>query len=66
MFRVGRSDIHVHTYKSMQNIKYGDGRYIFPAVLEGFLYILISHRQGDPSFKGVPNDIEHDYYPTVS
>ena len=29
IYRVGRSDIDVHTYKSMQNIKYGDGRDFF-------------------------------------
>ena len=39
-FRVGRSDIDVHTYKSMQNLKYGDGRDLFPMALKGFLYIL--------------------------
>ena len=39
-FRVGRSDIDVHTYKSMQNLKYGDGRDLFSMVWKGFLYIL--------------------------
>ena len=39
-FRVGRSDMDVHTYKSMQNLKYGDGRDLFSMVLKGFLYIL--------------------------
>ena len=32
MLRVGRSDFDVHTYKSMQNLKYGDGRDRFPMV----------------------------------
>ena len=52
----GRSDIDIHTNKSMQNPKYGNGRDIFPVVWKGFLYIL-SHPYGDPSFKGVPDDI---------
>ena len=39
-FRVGRSDMDVHTYKSMQNLKYGEGRDIFPLVWKEFLYIL--------------------------
>ena len=39
-FRVGRSDIDNHTYKSMQNLKYGDGRDLFPMALKGLLYIL--------------------------
>ena len=59
-FRVGRLEIDVHTYKSMQNLKYGDGRDLFPMVWKGFLYNL-SHPLGDPSFKGVPDDILHDY-----
>ena len=33
MFRVRRSDIDVHTYKSMQILKYGDGRDLFPVVI---------------------------------
>ena len=36
MFRVNRPDIDVHTYKSMQNPKYGDGRALFPVVWRGF------------------------------
>ena len=40
IFRVGRSDFDVHTYKSMQNLEYGDGRDLFPMVWKGFLYIL--------------------------
>ena len=40
IFRVGRSDFDVHTYKSMQNLEYGDGRDLFPIVWKGFLYIL--------------------------
>ena len=40
MFRVGMSDIDVHTYKSMQNPKYGDGRDLFPVGWKRFLYIL--------------------------
>jgi len=60
IFRVGRSEIDVHTYKSMQNLKYGDGRDLFPLGWKRFLYIL-SHPLGDPSFKGVPDDIFHDY-----
>ena len=40
ILRVGRSDIDVHTYKSMQNPKYGDGRDLFPVAWKGFLYIL--------------------------
>ena len=40
IFRVGRSDIDVHTYKSMQNLECGDGRDLFPIVWKGFLYIL--------------------------
>ena len=55
-FGVGRSDMGVHTFKSMQNLKYGDGRDLFPMALKGFLYIL-SPPSGDPSFKGVPDDI---------
>ena len=39
-FWVGRSGIDVHTYKSMQNIKHGDGRDLFLMALKGFLYIL--------------------------
>ena len=39
-FRVGRSDMDVHTYKSKQNLKYGDGRDLFPMALKIFLYIL--------------------------
>ena len=55
MFRVGMSDIDVHTYKSksMQNLKYGD---VCPLGLKEFLYIL-GPPQGDPSFKGVLYDI---------
>ena len=30
ILKVGRSDIDVHTYKDMQNLKYGDGRDLFP------------------------------------
>ena len=30
----------VHTYESMQNLKYSDGRDLFPMVSKGFLYIL--------------------------
>ena len=37
---VGRSDVDVHTYKSVQNPKYGDGWDLFPVVWKGFLYIL--------------------------
>ena len=40
IFMVGRSDIDVHTYKSMQNLEYGDGRDFFPMVWKGFLHIL--------------------------
>ena len=40
VFREGRSDIDVHTYKSIQNPKYGDGGDLFPVVWKGFLYIL--------------------------
>ena len=40
IFRVGRSDFDVHTYKSMKNLEYGDGRDVFPIVWKGFLYIL--------------------------
>ena len=40
MFRVGRSDIDDHTYKSIQNLKYDDGRDLFPMRWKGFLYIL--------------------------
>ena len=29
IFRVGRSYIDVHTYKSLQNLKYGDGRDLY-------------------------------------
>ena len=39
-FWVGRSGIDVHTYESMQNLKYGDGRDFFPMFWKGFLYIL--------------------------
>ena len=39
-FEVGRSDMDVHTSKSMQSFKYGDGRDLFPMALKGFLYIL--------------------------
>ena len=53
---VGRSDKNVHTFKSMQNPKYGDGRYPFPVVWKGFLYIS-SHPYEYPSFKGVPDNI---------
>ena len=35
VFRVGRSDIDAHTYKSMQNLKYGDGRDLFPVGWKG-------------------------------
>ena len=35
MFRVNRPDIDVHTYKSMQNPKSGDGRDCFPCGLGG-------------------------------
>ena len=38
--RVGRSDIEVPTYKSIQNLKYVDGRDLFPMALKVFLYIL--------------------------
>ena len=55
-FRVGRSDIDVHTYKSIHNLKYGEGRDLFPRGWKGFLYI-VSHPQGDPLFKGVPDGI---------
>ena len=40
IFKVGRSDIDVHTYESMQNPEYSDGRDRFPVVWKGFLYIL--------------------------
>ena len=50
------SDIDVHTYKSMQNSKYSDGRDLFPVVWKEFLHIK-SHTQGNPSFKGVPDNI---------
>ena len=40
IFRVGRSDIEVHTYKSMQKPKNGDDRDLFPGGWKGFLYIL--------------------------
>ena len=47
----------VNTYKSMQNLKYGDGRDLFPVVY------ISTHPLGDLSFKGlpVPDDIYHDY-----
>ena len=44
----------------MQNLKYGDGRDLFPMVWKGFLYIL-SHPYGIPSFKGVPDNIQQCY-----
>ena len=37
ILRVGRSDIDVYTYKSMQNPDNGDGRDLFPVVWKGFL-----------------------------
>ena len=40
IFMVGRSDIDVHTYKSMQNLKYGDGWDLFPMFWKEFPYIL--------------------------
>ena len=40
IFKVGRSDIDVHTYESMRNPEYSDGRDRFPVVWKGFLYIL--------------------------
>ena len=45
-FRVGRSDIDAHTYKSMQNLKYGNGRDLFPMVRKGFLYIKVQIKTG--------------------
>ena len=33
---VGRSDMDVHTYRSMQNLKYGDGRDLFPTALRNY------------------------------
>ena len=43
IFRVGRSDFDVHTYKIMQNPKYGYGTELFLVVWNGFFYTL-SHR----------------------
>ena len=36
---VGWSDINVHTYKSMQNPKYSDGRDLFPVVFSRAFFI---------------------------
>ena len=33
------SGIDVHTYRSMQNLKYGDVRDLPPVVWKGFIYI---------------------------
>ena len=49
----------------MQNHNYGDGRDLFPMVWKGFLYIL-SHPWGNPSFKGVPDNIQLEYQPIES
>ena len=57
IFRVGRSDIDVHTYKSMQNLKYGDGRDLFFLWFGKDFFFILGHPLGDPSFKGVPDDI---------
>ena len=38
IFRVGRSDINVHTYKSMQSPKYGDGMDLFPVIGRDFFH----------------------------
>ena len=56
MFRVGRSDINAHTYKSIKNPKYDDGRDLFPLLWKGFHYIL-RYPGGNPSFKSVPDNI---------
>ena len=41
IYRVSnKSDIDVHTYKSIQNPKHGDGRDLFPVVLEGVSFTL--------------------------
>ena len=56
MFRVGRSDIDVHTYKSIHNPKQGDGRDLFLVFWKGLFYILI-HLYKNPAFNGGPDDI---------
>ena len=47
------------TYKSIQNLKYGHARDLFPLVWKGFLYN-ISHPNRNPSFQGVPGNIQLD------
>ena len=41
----------------MLHLEYGDGRDLFPIVWKGILYIL-SPPYGDPSFNGVPDNIQ--------
>ena len=38
IFRVGRSDIDVHTFESMQNSKLGDDRELILVAWKGILY----------------------------
>ena len=62
---VGRSDIDVHTYKSIQFPIIGDGRDLF---LWGWKWYLLtlSHAYRNLSFEGIPDYIYVDYEPVES
>ena len=47
---VGRSDVDVHTYESIHNPINGDR-------LEWIFFYILSYPYGNPSFKGVPDNI---------